>query len=241
MAFTFSTHAQEVIAHRGFWQTEGSAQNSLAALVKADSIGCYGSEFDVWLSKDGIPVVYHDKLAGLRRVEKQSARKLTSRKLKNGEQLPTLEAYLETGKSVHCKLILELKKYSSAARETEAVQKILALVEKYALSDRMKYISFSLHAVKEFIRLSPPPGTPVYYLKGDLSPSQLQQEGCNGIDYSVSVLKKRPEWIEEAHKLDMKVNVWTVNSKEDMQFMIKNGVDYITTNDPLLLQHLLKE
>lgn len=49
--------AQEVIAHRGFWTTDGSAQNSLAALVKADSIHCYGSEFDVgspqtisWLS-----------------------------------------------------------------------------------------------------------------------------------------------------------------------------------------------
>ena len=26
--------AQEVIAHRGFWTTDGSAQNSLAALVK---------------------------------------------------------------------------------------------------------------------------------------------------------------------------------------------------------------
>ena len=35
----------QVIAHRGFWKTDGSAQNSIAALVKADSIHCYGSEF----------------------------------------------------------------------------------------------------------------------------------------------------------------------------------------------------
>ena len=28
----------QVIAHRGFWKTDGSAQNSIAALVKADSI-----------------------------------------------------------------------------------------------------------------------------------------------------------------------------------------------------------
>ena len=43
------TQAQstQVIAHRGFWKTDGSAQNSIAALVKADSINCYGSEFDV--------------------------------------------------------------------------------------------------------------------------------------------------------------------------------------------------
>ena len=48
----------QVIAHRGYWKTDGSAQNSIAALLKADSIGCYGSEFDVWLTAD-------DKLASL--------------------------------------------------------------------------------------------------------------------------------------------------------------------------------
>ena len=33
-----------VIAHRGFWKTDGSAQNSIAALLKADSVGCYGQQ-----------------------------------------------------------------------------------------------------------------------------------------------------------------------------------------------------
>ena len=48
-----NTSAQtRVIAHRGFWKTQGSAQNSITSLLKADSIGCYGSEFDVWLTKD---------------------------------------------------------------------------------------------------------------------------------------------------------------------------------------------
>ena len=34
----------QVIAHRGYWKTDGSAQNSIAALLKADSIGCYGKK-----------------------------------------------------------------------------------------------------------------------------------------------------------------------------------------------------
>ena len=34
----------KVIAHRGFWKTPGSSQNSISSLLKADSIGCYGSE-----------------------------------------------------------------------------------------------------------------------------------------------------------------------------------------------------
>ena len=44
-AYNASAQTQ-VIAHRGFWKTEGSAQNSIAALLKADSIGCYGSGGD---------------------------------------------------------------------------------------------------------------------------------------------------------------------------------------------------
>ena len=30
----------KVIAHRGFWKTPGSSQNSISSLLKADSIGC---------------------------------------------------------------------------------------------------------------------------------------------------------------------------------------------------------
>ena len=55
-----SLSAQQIIAHRGYWKTEGSAQNSIAALLKADEIKAYGSEVDIWLSSDGIPVVNHD-------------------------------------------------------------------------------------------------------------------------------------------------------------------------------------
>ena len=46
------TQSTQIVAHRGFWKTNGSAQNSIAALMKADSVGCYGSEFDVWLTDD---------------------------------------------------------------------------------------------------------------------------------------------------------------------------------------------
>ena len=37
----------QVIAHRGYWKAEGSAQNSLASLRKAAEAKVYGSEFDV--------------------------------------------------------------------------------------------------------------------------------------------------------------------------------------------------
>ena len=46
-AMAGNTKKTKIVAHRGYWKTESSAQNSIRAIVKADSIGVYGSEFDV--------------------------------------------------------------------------------------------------------------------------------------------------------------------------------------------------
>lgn len=230
----------QVIAHRGFWRTEGSSQNSLTALAKADSIGCYGSEFDVWLAKDNELVVNHDPVYKMRPMETTSSKALTGLKLSNGENLPSLRQYLEAGKKGNTRLILELKSHRTKKRETKAVQKIVEMVKEMGLEERMEYIAFSLHAVKEFIRLAPA-GTPVYYLNGDLAPKELKEIGAAGMDYQQNVLKKHPEWIEEAHRLGLKVNAWTVDKTENMNWLIEHKADFITTNEPLMLQDLLKK
>ena len=196
----------QVIAHRGFWKTDGSAQNSIAALVKADSIHCYGSEFDVWLTADNKLIVDHDGVFK--------------------ENLPTLQQYL--------------KGHKTPERETLAVEQIVKMIKEMGLEERTEYITFSRHATKEFIRLAPK-GTPVYYLEGDLNPQELKDMGCAGPDYHFSVFKKHPEWIKECHDLGMKVNAWTVNDAKDMERLISQGVDFITTNEPVLLQEILKK
>lgn len=233
-----SAQTTQVIAHRGFWNTEGAAQNSLAALYKADSIQCYGSEFDVHLTADKQLVVNHDDSYKGVKIRKASATECTRLTLSNGETLPTLHQYLKLGKELNTKLILELKRLSSPEDETLAVEKIVHMVQKMNLENRMEYISFSKHAVQEFIRLAPA-NTPVYYLEGDASPQELKEWGCAGADYHISVFRKHPEWIQELHLLGMKVNVWTVNKAKDMQWLIEQGVDYITTNEPRLLYQLL--
>lgn len=70
-----------VIAHRGFWKTDGSAQNSIAALLKADSVGCYGSEFDICLTKDNKWVVAHGPAVGGHKIAESTLEELTVLKL----------------------------------------------------------------------------------------------------------------------------------------------------------------
>ena len=240
MVTAMTTLAQtQVIAHRGYWKTDGSAQNSIRALVKADTINCYGSEFDVWMTADGKLVVNHDaKVSGIV-VEEANAADVLALKLSNGENLPTLEQYLEEGKKCKTRLIFELKPHKNKLLEAKAAIEGLMMVERMGLTDRVEYFTFSAKALELFIKYAPK-GTPVYYLNGEKTPQELHALGAAGMDYHYSVLKKHPDWIKECHDLGMKVNAWTVNKEEDMKWCIDNNVDFITTNEPELLQKLLK-
>ena len=240
VAMALTVDAQEVICHRGYWDIQGSAQNSIRSLVKADSIGAWGSEFDVWMTTDGVLVVNHDASYDGVTVETSKWKQLKNKRLKNGEPLPTLDQMLECGKNLKTKLILEMKPHKNKEQEKEAASKIVKMVKDKGLDDRIEYITFSYAGMKTLKELAPQ-GTPVYYLNGELSPSQLAELDVAGIDYSIRVMREHPQWIDEAHSLGMKVNVWTVNSERDMEWCIHYGVDFITTNAPELLQRKLEQ
>lgn len=242
LSIVFSASAQEVIAHRGYWKTDGSAQNSIAALMKADAIGAFGSEVDIWLSSDGIPMVNHDAdvtLDGKKLlVQETSAAMLRQVKLANGEPLPTVEEYLDIfEKCKNTKLIIEFKTHKTKEQEDELAQKVIKMVHDRGLQSRVEYISFGVNFVNQVIKLDP--NAPVYYLNGDLSPNVIKAMGASGIDYHHNVLKKNPHWVKESHELGLKVNVWTVNSDEDINKMIDLNVDFITTDEPVRTRELI--
>ena len=239
-ALTASAAQPKVIAHRGYWDTPGSAQNSLRALAKADSVGCFASEFDVWMTSDGVLVVNHDADINGVHIETSPAKKVLAEKLSNGENVPTLDSYLQLAAKQPSRIVLELKTHDSRKHERKAIKDIVAMVKKYGLEDKTDYITFSKYGFQDLIKYTPK-GTAVYYLSGDYIPWQVKEMGGAGIDYTLKAMKKHPEWVKMSHDLGMEVNVWTVNEPEDMQWCIDHGVDYITTNAPELLQEILKK
>ena len=229
-----------VIAHRGDWTSAGSAQNSLTSFARADSLGVYGSEFDVWLTADDKLVVNHDRTYRGVDLERSKAREITALTLPNGEHIPTLDAYLAlAARKPATRLILEMKSLSDFRREDLAARKIVRALKKHGLLERTDVIAFSLNACLTFRKLLP--ATSVYYLYGDLPPQIIKRLGLTGVDYHMGVLRQNPQWIEQAHDLGLEVNVWTVDSEEDMRYFIDRGVDYITTDYPERLQALLRE
>ena len=231
----------KVISHRGYWTAPNSAQNSLASFTKADSVGVFGSEIDIWLTADDKLIVNHDRVYKGTDInmEKSTLKEITSIVLPNGENIPTLDAYLRlVAAKPDTRLILEMKSLSDLKREDLAAEKIVKALRKYNLLDRTDIIAFSINACLAFKKLMP--DGRIFYLNGDLAPRSIKKLGLTGIDYSMSVLRKNPKWVEQAHKEGLEVNVWTVDTEEDMRYFIDLGVDYITTDYPERLQALLK-
>lgn len=227
----------KVIAHRGYWKCENSAQNSLASLKKAAEINTYGSEFDVQMTSDSILVVNHDDDIEGHQIAKTPYNTIKDIKLKNGETLPTLEKYLKEGKNLSkIKLILEIKPSINDSFENELTKRTVDMIKRYKLQKKVEFISFSMNVCEQLVKLTPK--SHIAYLGGDVEPKDLRSKGMDGFDYEEGIVLKNPQWIEQAHKLGMKVNVWTVNNEDKMKKLINLKVDYITTNYPVKAKEL---
>ncbi len=228
-----------VIAHRGAWKNTKVPQNSVASLKEAVALGCTGSEFDVRMTADGHMVVVHDASHDGVSIDSSEFSKVKALKLSNGESISTLEEYLKAGAGQKgTKLVLEIKSSQMGKQSSLLLaRKCVETVKKLKLKKKVDYIAFDYDVCKLVHELDPKAN--IAYLNGDINPAALQKAGINGIDYHISVMKKNPNWIAEAHQAEMTVNVWTVNKKEDMQWCIDNGVDFITTDEPEILYSLL--
>ena len=241
LSATMMAQAQtQVIAHRGFWNCEGSAQNSITGLKKAAQEKVYGAEFDIQLTADKVIVVNHDHIIQGYEIAKTPFKVLKKLRLKNGERLSTLDQYLKEGKKhPNLQLILESKPLSSKENEDFMAQEVVKMVKKYGLEKQVEYISFSLNLCEQYKQLSP--NSENVYLGGNLSPKEIKAKGFTGIDYHYGVFYKHLNWVKEAHELGLKVNTWTVNGATDMLKCKRLDVDYITTDHPLLAKEILLE
>lgn len=231
----------KIVAHRGYWRTEGSAQNSITSLQKAAAVGCYGSEFDVWITADGVPVVFHDATIDGIRIEDTTFATLMNHRLQNGEFIPTLQQYLTEGSKIEgCQLILEIKPHRNEVRDKRIADMCVELVRTLGLEKKTEYISFSKVVCQRLHEITP--DSKVAYLNGELAPAQIKEMGLTGIDYNEKVFVKHPEWLQEAKQLGVEVNVWTVDGEENLRHHVNlEGVDLITTNDPEILKGILAE
>jgi glycerophosphoryl diester phosphodiesterase len=229
-----SWNKNKVIAHRGAWKKNGLPENSIASLKEAIRLKCFGSEFDVHMTKDSVLVVNHDPNFQGMSIPNSTYAELLTKKHSNGEFIPTAEQYLKAGiKQKTTKLIFEIKPQKLGnERDRYLAERCLQLVKKLKAERWVEYISFGYDICQYIVKNAPE--AKVHYLAGDVEPAKIKADSITGIDYPIAAFKKN-DWFEPAKKLGVVLNVWTVNKVDDMNFFLDNNVDFITTNEPELL------
>jgi glycerophosphoryl diester phosphodiesterase len=105
----YKTTEFEILAHRCGGRTADllpASENSVEMTKLAARFGATGIETDVQLTKDGVPIIYHDATLNERLIQKNGLVGLVSDytydqlyalvRLKNGEHIPTLREILQT-------------------------------------------------------------------------------------------------------------------------------------------------
>lgn len=215
-------------AHRGLFDNKSDApENSLAAFRKAVEAG-YGIELDVQLSKDGIPVVFHDKtlkrMCGVDGVVwDYTLEELKSFRLAQSKEcIPTFEEALAViaGKTP---IIVE---YKLDRVQTEVCEKANELLNAY--SGVYCIESFHPLAVLWYKKNRPD------VMRGQLSKEFWKDEGYKAAIYTMmafllSNVATRPDFIAYNHSDASNISrrlckamgafsvAWTIKSKEDYE------------------------
>ncbi|MGO4773269.1 glycerophosphodiester phosphodiesterase family protein [Flavobacterium sp. W22_SRS_FK3] len=236
-----STNKNAIVAHRGAWKTNNLPENSIAALRHAIDLKLPGSEFDVWRTADDSLVINHDAHYNKLIIEETKYADLSKFTLFNGEKLPTLREYILEGKknNKYTTLVCEIKPSEiSKERGKMTALKVFETVKKFNAEKMISYISFDYEILKQIREIDSK--TSLQYLEGNKSPLEIKKDKITGVDYHYSVFKKHPEWIKEAKDNKITLNIWTVNDADVMDWIIDNKFDYITTNEPELLNQRIK-
>jgi glycerophosphoryl diester phosphodiesterase len=151
------------IAHRGYHDCgqsfgSGKTENSLSAIESAIQKG-FGIEIDLQLTKDGIPVVYHDynlkRLSGFnQKVKEITFSEIREFSLPNGEKIPSIYEALEliNGKAP---VFLEMKDQDGmlGSKTGYLESRVANALENY--SDPLAIMSFNPYSVLHFGKLMP--------------------------------------------------------------------------------------
>lgn len=211
-----------IIGHRG--ASAVAPENTMAAFEAAIAAGADGIEFDVRLSRDGVPVIIHDdtlyRTHGLRsRVVDLTAEEL--QKLR----VPTLRQFFELMVENSLIICLEIK-----ASAPELPRLCCQLVEEFSLGERVIVECFDLQVLKTIRTLKTAAlFEPRIYTDQSLVKSALET-GASVLALHHR-LAKQP-LIEKAKLAGLTVVVWTVDDPAWIVRARSLGIHALITNDP---------
>jgi glycerophosphoryl diester phosphodiesterase len=234
-----SAGAVEVIAHRGF--SARAPENTMVAIEAAIAHGADAVEFDVHVTRDGVPVLFHD--ATLERTTNASGpvRERSYDELRGldagswfaprfaGEPIPSLEDALSRIDARVARVYPEVKGY----REPRDLDRMVDLVVERAMVGRTAFISMDWRALDRMRDRHT--GLTVGYIVEKAGRALQAIERVAGdssalLDFKASLLLDEPSLAERALEAGIELAVWTVDDPKEAERLLALGVYRITTN-----------
>lgn len=226
----------EVVAHKGY--SSIAPENTMDAFELADKTeNANYIELDVWSSKDGVPVVLHNEtitaatglLGPVYDYTYEELCDIPAPYSKNPEEypnarIPSLEEVIATYADT-TPLIIEIKGYK---KDDQLPAKIVALMEKYNITDTSMIHSGDYGALKAVKLINPniKCGLILAIVTGD----------CYDLPYadffSVEHTFVTSNMVDQLHKRDKEIYVWTVNYKESVDSLKSVIIDGYITDYP---------
>lgn len=229
----------EIIAHRGY--SAQAPENTLAAIEAALAAGADAVEFDLHVSADGVPVLFHDGTLtrttdGVGAVRKRTFDELRSLDAGSwfspaftGEPIPSFAEALSRLRGRVGRVYPEIKGY----RDAEDLARMATLVREAGLVERAVFISMDWGAL-ERVRTHDP-DLSIGYIVEKASRARdgiARAAGDQGalVDFDHRLLLDDPSLAEEAARRGVELAVWTVDDPTKAGRLLELGVPRITTN-----------
>ena len=236
-----------VEGHRGYCAM--FPENTLLSYEAAMELGVDGFEFDIWLSKDKVPVLMHDgncartcgvnrwlrdmTLGEIRTMDAGFTQKFGNRFAGRGIRVPTL---MELCELVHEKrpdltLGVEIKEYTE-----ETVDIAVPILKEYGLFERACFYAFDAPTIRYLKEKygARTMGYPDFQMKRFSADSYRYYDEI-GLSMTYVRSELRPFYTAKG----MPIHMYCADTEEDVDACIAAGCSLITANDPVPLMKKL--
>jgi glycerophosphoryl diester phosphodiesterase len=244
-----------IIGHRG--ASAVAPENTMASFREAIAVGADGIEFDVRLTRDGVPVIIHDstlrRTGGLpHRVAELSSAELAKidvgswfaerKGLSPGtfanETVPSLAELFTFFQSNNSTLYLEMK-CDSPSEQRALAEACVRAIDEYDFKERVIVECFQLPALKILKEIDPEIKTVALFEPTFTNPSVLSDQRIinHALEIGAAALAlhhrlAREGLVQKAKAAGLHVAVWTVDDPAWIERARAIGIDALITNDP---------
>ena len=226
--------------HRGYCARY--PENTLISYRAAMQAGVDAFEFDVWLSKDGTPVIMHDGNAYRTCGVDRKLNDMTLEEIKEldaggkfdprfaGERVPTLEELLIQARAMRPDIILGVE--IKDMRE-ETCDKTVALLKQYGFFDKCIFYAFNARIIK-YLKTAHGGRTMGYpdFQMAEFEPDSYDYYDELGINMKIMRSEIFPFYRDKG----MKLHIYCADTEQDVRDAMDHGASFITANEiePLL-------